>query len=173
MFFSQVFGKCHMKVMGISKSTFIGSALILFIAGCTTLESPSTESASSKSPKPEEPHSRTIVLNGKKFSEEEHGSFEIWECREYFDGNKVLFEVGRFVNSGLSQYGFILYDGSTSGDLTRYQRKGINKRWDWETTGGRFLFVLKPDGTGHYYDFTSVADGERIKSTDIFRCSKK
>ena len=167
--------------MKTSKRTLIGSALILFIAGCTTLESPSTEPASSKPPK----HSRTIVLNGQKYSEEEHGPFEIWECREFlgeylaenlgenFGSNKVLFEIGRFVNSDLSQNGFILYDGSSSGDLTNYQRQGINKRWEWETTEGRFLFVLKPDGMGHYYDFTGVADGVSKKSDDIFRCSKK
>ena len=139
----------------------------ILIAGCTTLESPSTEPAPSKSPK----HFRTLVLNGMKYSEEVYGSIEIWECREFPDGDKVLFEVGRF--EGVSQYGFILHDGSSSGDLTRYQRQGINKRWSWETTGGSFSFVLKPDGIGHYYDFTGVADGEKIKSTDIFRCSKK
>ena len=158
-----------MKVTKTSKRTLIGSALVLFIAGCTTLESQSTEPASSKSPK----HSRTINLNGKEFSEEEHGSFEIWECRKTFDGDKVLFEVGRFVDSDLSQYGFILYDGSSSGDLTIYQRRGLDKRWAWETPGGRFSFIIKPDGIGHYYDFTGVADGERIKSTDLFRCSEK
>lgn len=170
MFFNRVSWKCHMKVMKTSKRTLIGSALIFLIAGCTTLESPSTEPAPSKSPK----HFRTIVLNGKKFNEEEHGSFEIWECRDFLGRNKeVLLEVGRFINPDLSQYGFILYDGSSSGDLTSYQRKGIDKRWEWETTGGRFLFVLEPDGTGQYYDFTGIADGVRKKADDIFRCSKK
>ena len=160
-----------MKVMKTSKRTLIGSALILFIAGCTTLESPSTEPASSKSPK----HSRTIDLNGKKFSEEEHGSFEIWECRDLFDSDsdKVLFEVGRFVNPDYPIGGFILYDGSSSGDLTFYRREGINKRWDWETTGGRFSFILKADGTGIFFDFSDVADGEKTKSDGVFQCSKK
>ena len=158
-----------MNVMKTSKRTLIGSALVLFIAGCTTLESQSTEPASSKSPK----HSRTINLNGKEFSEEEHGSFEIWECREYIRGNKVLFEVGRFVDSDLSQYGFILYDGSSSGDLTIYQRRGLNERWSWETTGGSFSFIIKPDGIGLYYDFSDVPNGEKIKARDVFRCSKK
>ncbi|MHC5083926.1 MAG: hypothetical protein ACYTET_08335 [Planctomycetota bacterium] len=161
-----------MKVMKTSIRILIGSTLIFFIAGCTTLESPSTEPASSKPPKPEEPRYRTIVLNGMKYSEEEHGPFEIWECRDFHgDSKEVLFEVGRFV--GFSQGGFILYDGGSSGDLTRYQRKGINKRWSWETTAGSFSFVLEPDGTGHYYDFTGVPEGEKIKSTDLFRCSKK
>ena len=162
-----------MRVMETSKRILIVSVLILFITGCTTLESPSTEPASSRSPKPEEPLSRTIVLNGKEYSEEEYGPFEIWECRETFDGDKVLFEVGRFVNPDYPIGGFILYDGSSSGDLTYYKREGLNKRWDWETIGGSFSFILKPDGIGLYYDFSDVPDGEKVKSTDVYRCSKK
>lgn len=162
-----------MKAMKTSKRKLIISFFILFIAGCNTLELPSTEPASSKVPKPEEAHSRTIDLNGQTFSEEEHGSFEIWECYEYFDrNNKILFEVGRFVNADLSRYGFILYDGSSSGDLAIYQQTGLNKRWDWETTGGRYAFILKPEGTGLYYDFSNVSDGERINANNVYRCTR-
>ena len=32
---------------------------------------------------------------------------------------------------------------------------------------------IKPDGTGLYYDFSDVADGEKIKADDVYRCSKK
>lgn len=168
MFFNHVFGKCYMRVMKTSKRTLITPVLILLIAGCTTLESSSTEPASSKPPK----HFRTIELNGTKYSEEEYGPFEIWECRDTFDDdNKVLFEIGHMVNFPRS--GFILYDGSFSGDSAFYKREGLNKRWDWETTEGNFSFIIKPDGTGLYYDFSHVPDGEKIKANDVFQCSKK
>ena len=165
-----------MKPMLNKKTTLIGFSLI-FLAGCTTFETQSTKSSSQNTLKTKESFLKqsyiTIYLNGTKYSEEEYGSFEIWECSEYLGSNKVLLEVGYFGSPDLSNFGFILYDGSSSGDLTFYQREGVNKRWDWETTAGSFSFVIKPDGTGYYYDFTDVPEGEKIKSSDIYTCIKK
>lgn len=161
--------------------SLINSSLVFFFVGCTTFESPDLttfetpdlESRPSKEPSKPKAKSYTIIeLNGKQFSEEENGSFEIWECHDYFK-DKVLLEVGRFTTPDLSNYGFILYDGTASGDLTRYQRDGINKRWDWETESGRYSFIIKPNGTGLFYDFSNVPDGESTKAKDSFRCKKK
>jgi hypothetical protein len=104
---------------------------------------------------------RTITLSGKTYSETELGNFVSWRCRELIRGESTLVEVG-----------FVLYDGGVSGVLARYQRQGLNQRWDWGPGGGKFSIIIKPDGTGLYYDFSSVPSGETTKANDIYKCSQ-
>ena len=151
-----------MKAMNVIQNVLINSALVLILASCTTLDSIS----SGGSP-------RTITLNGTSYSEEEYGSFDTWVCRDYSYGGKILVEVGRFEDPNLLEYGFILYDGTSSGDLTTYQRKGVNLRWDWETTGGSFAFILKSDGTGYFYDFSKASSDGMTTSDTIYKCSRR
>lgn len=70
--------------------------------------------------------------------------------------------------------GFVLYDGTNTGDIATYERAGINHRWDWKSESSNYAFRIKPDGTGLYYDF-STADENGIKSQadDIFKCNQK
>jgi hypothetical protein len=37
----------------------------------------------------------------------------------------------------------------------------------------QFILIIKPDGTGLYYDFKYAADGERIKAKDVYKCYKR
>lgn len=67
------------------------------------------------------------------------------------------------------QVGFILFEGRKEYKQTFYSRKGINHRWDWED-GGNYSFIIKPDGTGLYYDFTGVEKGASTKANDVFKC---
>ena len=129
----------------------------LFLMGCETMSISST---------------RTIELDGKSYSEEELGPFESWVCRDHVYGGKILVEVGRFNDPNLSNIGFVLYDGTSTGELTSYQRKGTNLRWDWGPDGNNFAFVLKPDGIGHYFDFTKSSDGS-AESDGIYRCKRR
>ena len=82
-------------------------------------------------------------------------------------------EVGRFENESLSGEGFVLYDGSSSGESTSYQRKGVDQRWDWGPSGSDFAFVLEPDGTGLFYDFSNVPKGEAKKADSLYRCQRR
>ena len=66
--------------------------------------------------------------------------------------------------------GFILFDGTKDYAKTFYMRDGINHRWEWED--GNYVFIMKPDGTGLYYDFTNVKKGESTKAKDVFKCKK-
>ncbi len=114
--------------------------------------------------------SRSIILNGKAYSETDTGKFVSWRCKDYVSESSALFELGKFTNSKLSGSGFVLYDGGNSGELTNYRRSGINHRWNWGPNGAEFTFIIKPDGVGRFYDFSSVPSGERIKSYGIYKC---
>jgi hypothetical protein len=111
-------------------------------------------------------------LSGKTYSETELGNFVSWRCRELIRGESTLVEVGVFTKDELDKFGFVLYDGGDSGVLARYQRQGLNQRWDWGPGGGKFSIIIKPDGTGLYYDFSSVPSGETTKANDIYKCSQ-
>jgi hypothetical protein len=115
---------------------------------------------------------RTITLGGSTYTEKELGPFITWQCRDYVSDGRILVEVGRFANEDFASTGFVLYDGSAAGEATSYQRKGVNQRWDWGPNGSDFAFVLKPDGTGLFYDFSNVPQGETTKANDVYKCTR-
>ena len=117
---------------------------------------------------------RSIILDGEAYSETVTGKFVYWNCKDSVSSSSTLFDrtlvqPGFFTNSMFSGSGFILYDGSNSGELTHYARKGINHRWDWGRGGG-FAFIIEPDGTGLFYDFSSAQPGERRKHSSLYKC---
>jgi hypothetical protein len=114
---------------------------------------------------------RSISLDDTKYSEEKLGKFNSWRCRDYVHDTGTLVEVGTFTMASLSKFGFVLYDGGNTGTFTVYQREGLNHRWDWGSEG-HFSFIIKPDGTGLYYDFSSVPSGETAKAKDVYKCAQ-
>jgi len=113
---------------------------------------------------------RSIILDGKTYSETDEGKFVSWRCEDFINSSGTLVEVGTFTNTLYSGLGFILYDGGNSGESTHYGRKGLNHRWDWGPNGADYAFIIKPDGTGLYYDFSSVPSGEQVKAKDVYKC---
>ncbi len=83
---------------------------------------------------------------------------------------KVLLEG--VVQEAFSKYslGYVLYDGSKEYARTFYLREGISHRWEWED--GKYVFIIKPNGLGLYYDFTNTEKGAPTKAHDIFKCEK-
>ncbi len=116
---------------------------------------------------------RTIILNGTTFSEDELGRITSWRCVDYIRGNQTLVEVGYFSKPDYLGVGFILYDGSYSGTPTVYRREGINHRWDWGADNDDYAFIIKPDGTGTYIDFSSGSVGGRKTPDDIYKCYQR
>ena len=69
--------------------------------------------------------------------------------------------------------GFVLYDGTNTGDIVLYRRDGLSRRWDWGTTGS-YSFIIKSDGTGLFYDFSTADDaGIKSKADDIYKCRRR
>ncbi len=133
---------------------------------------------------PEQKSARTFVIGGKQITESVPGEFLSWTCNDYSDGGKTLVEVGKFpiehlkrmVDANkkdsdlLSLVGFILYDGTNSGDITVYRRQGLSHRWDWKDESGSFSFVIDPTGKGLYYDFSTAKDGLKGTADGIYKC---
>ena len=114
---------------------------------------------------------RTIVLDGEAITEEDLGEFTSWYCKDFVYGGPTLVEVGSFGEGRI--LGFILYDGGYSGEYTFYERTGLDHRWDWGPNGTDYAFIIKPDGTGLYYDFTSVPKGETTKQNEMYKCYQR
>lgn len=115
---------------------------------------------------------RTLVLDGDTITDKEAGGFTCWYCKDYLKGGPNLVEVGLFGDPQLGNIGFVLYDNSNKGEITRYKRAGLEHRWDWGD-GLPYSFTIKTDGTGAYYDFTGVPEGERIKPNEIYKCYQR
>ena len=70
--------------------------------------------------------------------------------------------------------GFVLYDGTNTGDIAFYERRGIRHRWDWNSESSNYAFTIKSDGTGLFYDFsTANNDGMKSEADDIFKCRRR
>ena len=136
---------------------------------------------------------RTLVLGGEDFEDLKPSDFISWKCRDYSSGGKTLVEVGKvlipedYMHSDeykemddatkeqldeiAGMLGFILYDGTNTGDGASYKRRGLNHRWDWGSEG-KYSFIIKPDGTGLFYDFSTVDNGVKKNADDVYRCSR-
>ena len=108
-------------------------------------------------------------------AEEPEGSIldETWKCFSIHDGRKrnVLIELERFKpwseifgmepDDPLMIFGTVTAAGTAKN--TRFSVEGLNRRWSWDLGDDDtydYAFVIKPDGTGIYYDFTLLEDGE-------------
>ena len=117
---------------------------------------------------------RIIILDGgDTISEIEFGGFNSWYCKDFVNGGRTLVEVGYFGDPYLKGLGFILFDGGNKGEGTEYYRAGLDHRWNWGPNMTDYSFIVKPDGTGLYYDFTSVPKGEITKARDVYKCYQR
>ena len=116
---------------------------------------------------------RTIILDGEKYIDDVTGNFVSWYGKDYVNPGAIKVEVGFFSNPNLEGYGFILFDGGYTGEVTKYQRTGLEHRWDWGPNGNEFSFVIKTNGTGLYYDFTLVEGGTSTKARSVYKCYKR
>jgi hypothetical protein len=148
-------------VMKRSVKIIVTLILAPFVSSCGTLPS-----ATPSGP-------RSIELNGELVTESDSLKFISWSCTDYFDKAETLIEFGRFDGLEEDAFGFVLYDGSAVGEFAVYQRRGLDHRWDWGPDGGDYAFIIEPDGTGRYYDFSSVSDGESTSSSGLYDCADK
>ncbi|MDE0472643.1 MAG: hypothetical protein OXH57_11965 [Ekhidna sp.] len=68
--------------------------------------------------------------------------------------------------------GFIHIEG-VGGTYTNYGKEGLNHRWDYglDSEGNyRQAFIVLPDRTGLFYDFSNAEPGESVSPTEEFNC---
>ena len=113
---------------------------------------------------PRERNRQLSLTNGYSISETDFGGVERWYAVDKYNfGNssdEVRFQVGYFKEGDI--IGFILYGTGTTGESAFFSRNGLDLRWDWglDTEGSfKYSFVIQPDGTGLYYDFSTSKDG--------------
>ena len=147
---------------------------ITLISGCATTSTSNIQQGSEPA-LAQEPitnkERRTIVLDGEQYTENKIGDFITWGCGDFVYSNNILIEVGIFSAPELSGEGFILFDGSDTGELTLYWRDGIDHRWSWG--GGsenEYSFTINPSGGGLYYNFSEISEGESTGPADWYSC---
>ncbi len=116
---------------------------------------------------------RTLVVRELQISEEEVGGFVSWTCQDFVNRGDIVVEVGYFVDQSLEEGGFILFDGGHSGEFAVHERTGLEHRWDWVDDEAVYAFVINTDGSGLYYDFSNVPDGEETKPKAVYICKKR
>lgn len=123
---------------------------------------------------------RELILGDISVSESDFGGVERWYAVDKYNYSsfnfveEIRFQVGYFKNNSI---GFILYENGTIGETAYFSRDGLNLRWDWGnhyrdgSSRYRYSFVIEPDGTGFYYDFSTSADGTS-KPRGIYKVRK-
>ncbi len=112
---------------------------------------------------------RTIIIEGTAISEVDAEGFTSWSCKENSNDDSIAFEVGFFNSTEDIGVGFILFDGGYSGEVAMYRRVGLDRRWKWGPNV-EYAFVLHPDGTGHFCDYSKTGDGESTTADELYRC---
>lgn len=96
---------------------------------------------------------------------------ESWVCTETFYTKEVLVMAITFSNK---QTGSIAVAGTVQS--ANYSVQGFNRRWDFgkEKANGvlPYAFIITPDGTAKYYDFSMSADGKSSPS-QIMHCKQE
>ena len=104
-----------------------------------------------------------FILNAEG-EEKSEDAFELWRCKDNEYSEDVIITasrnglVGKIDIAGIVQW-------------ARFSVEGFDRRWDFEPDGLRFKFsfIIEPDGTGRYYDFTQH---ERSRASQLYHCNK-
>lgn len=103
---------------------------------------------------------------------------EEWSCYESAGSRKnVLVKLTREVHKTRPNMlrGIISVAGSHQVALFRVE--GFNRKWDFPFlppgVKPKFKFVINPDGTGLYYDFSNVEEGEITTPQQTYWCEER
>lgn len=122
---------------------------------------------------------RELNLNGISVLETDFGGTIRWYAVDKYNYDdfieEIRFQVGYFNDNSM---GFVLYGDGTNGELAYFSRQGLDLRWDWGSyinpngeSAYRYSFVIEPDNTGLYYDFSTSTDGTS-KPRGIYKVHK-
>lgn len=152
---------------------------LLIIQGCNSTVSQQKNSAGEKLNAEAQQPFRTFNIDNEKIKETDFIKFNLWKCKDYYDGGSTIVTLGQvdtlILNKALEealeqptnnatdeieevmkmskQVGIILFNSNEGVWAVQYQH-GINKRWDWEDKfENNFSIILEPNGQGQYYSF--------------------
>ena len=136
--------------MGIRQSAIV--VMLSFVMGCETV-----------------PHVEEAI---------EAGGLERWGCGDSYEGCGFLRECPVKLTAHFDHgSGTVEFAGTTS--YTRFEVRGLTRRWDWclQDDGFGCAFVIDTEGGGRYYDFRDAmadADGAtRTKPSELFKCTRR
>ncbi|MBC6428333.1 MAG: hypothetical protein GDA55_03770 [Cellvibrionales bacterium] len=115
-------------------------------------------------------------LNTSSGEEASYGS--IWACKDRFayNGENILWlgESGLLDpgESGLLDLGHVKVFDKTFEAFVAME--GLKKRWNWGIGEDGFKYSLTLDASGDaaYYDFSMSKEGDAVKPSELYRCSK-
>lgn len=85
-----------------------------------------------------------------------------------FDKNTVLVELwGNAADVNELGFGAVSTQGISLDAAFIFH--GLDRRWIFGRDS-EFSFIITPDGSGLYYDFSNVDSGEGTKPSQIFKC---
>jgi hypothetical protein len=95
---------------------------------------------------------------------------EVWECRDFSAANWKSILVRATVDSG-REAGTIAVAGVSYS--TTFHVAGFDRRWDFgpKTNPALYAFVIKPDGTGLYYDFETGE--QQTRAAMVMNCRQR
>lgn len=110
---------------------------------------------------------RRAAENGHDQAKEEIESLETWQCFNHSDSDRtnVLLTLSRLNNTGEVSVAGTTYS-------TSFEVQGLDRRWDFgldDDGSYDYTFVVQPDGTGLYYDFSGSTDGS-ANPGQTYRC---
>lgn len=128
-----------------------------------------------------------------------YDGFTIWNCIEYIEGEKTLFQIGYFTSLDTNeQIGFIINDEpfieliflevgtplpeesskdyfAPSAEIAFFSKKGLGYVWEWGNIekGESFKIILDPDRSVRYYDFSHLSEGDSVKPSGVYKAYKR
>ena len=91
-----------------------------------------------------------------------------FECKEKYGGTKII------LTARVTEYGVGRIETPTiETAVASYETSGLSHVWEWGEGDDQYLyrFIIKPDMTGLYYDFTYKT--EKVPPTLIVVCTLK
>lgn len=113
-------------------------------------------------------------------SSEEIPGIQQWRCISWFDwaiykveggfsDKKVIVRLQRPVDEE-GRLGEVTVAGTTH--TAFFAIEGVNLRWQFGDHS-QYAFIIRPDGSAGYYDFSGVEEGEKIEPNQTYGCKTK
>lgn len=120
-----------------------------------------------------------VAFSGVAVPEEDIQPDELWNCYAPSDENKqkVLIYLYWYQlpgeKHGLGMGAVEFSTTGAAGHTAGFEIRGLNRHWRFGVSDGgdafQYSFVIRPDGTGLYYDFTISNDGRALPS-QVYDC---